>query len=206
MCFNVGFILFSPKMIHFLASGSPSYWFLASLLYDINISLSGNTKQSLFDKIYSDGQSGRSSLFLLEIVQRTLFADVFSLFSLQDQNCIVYFHKQYLRVPAFYLQLCQGSVLANFCIFDNDRHFEVLLHLKFLNFSLFYISEVEYLFMFKGIFFPVICSYLQPLLFVWIVGHFLFTSFLLITQQINYKYIAHFIIHIILAYSVFSHA
>lgn len=145
-----------------------------------------------------------AGLFLLEIVQRILFADVFSLFSLQDQNHIVYyFHKQYLRVPAFYLQLCHGIVLANFCIFDNDRHFEVLFHLKFLNFRLFYVSEVEHLFMFKGFFFSVSCPYHQPLLFVWIVGHFLFTSFLLITQEINYRYLSHFIIRIFAQLTVF---
>lgn len=148
-----------------------------------------------------------AGLFLLEIVQRILFADVFSLFSLQDQNHIVYyFHKQYLRVPAFYLQLCHGIVLANFCIFDNDRHFEVLFHLKFLNFRLFYVSEVEHLFMFKGFFF--FCQLSIPLALIVCLDCWTFSLYKLFINNTGNKLQISFPFYhsyFCLAYSVFSH-
>lgn len=127
MYFNVGFILFDAQIIHFLASGRPSYCFL-SLRY--NTSLNGSTKVDSTGPLVM-GNWVVSSFFLLgsAAVNSLCRCFFFSCFDEQGLNHLI-FPQTVLRESAYYLQLCQGNVFANFYIdILNVISFKILVYL-----------------------------------------------------------------------------
>lgn len=95
MCFNVGFGLFEAQIIHFLASGRPSYCFL-SLRY--NTALNGSTKVNSTGPLVI-GNWFVSSFFLLgSAAVNSLCRCFFSCFDQQGLNHLIFPQTVFERV------------------------------------------------------------------------------------------------------------
>lgn len=147
MCFNVGFGLFEAQIIHFLASGRPSYCFL-SLRY--NTALNGSTKVDSTGPLVI-GNWFVSSFFLLgSAAVNSLCRCFFFLFwptGVEPFNISTNSIWESLLVIYNFVK----GMFANFYIdILNIISFKILV----------YIGEIEHLFMFKSISFSVDCPYL----------------------------------------------